>query len=89
MRPTGYKQCPEGYEFVEAHKEPSGKYVRSYCRKKPVQIKMKMKLEYPGRVKGKMSFYNSKTEKYEKARINMSTSELGLDKKFKELEEKK
>ena len=89
MRPTGYKQCPENYVYVEAHNEPSGKYVRGYCRKKPVQVKMKFKLEYPGRVKGKMSFYNSSTEKYEKARINMSTSELGLDKKFEELEDKK
>ena len=64
MRPTGYKDCPENYEYVEAHKEPSGKYVRGYCRKKPVKIKMNMKLEYPGRVKGKVSFYNPRTEKY-------------------------
>jgi hypothetical protein len=33
---------------------------------------MKMKIEYPGRVKGKISIYNADTGMYEKARFNMS-----------------
>jgi len=28
--------CPEGYEYVRGHRESSGKYVRPFCRRKPL-----------------------------------------------------
>lgn len=55
MEPEGDK-CPEGYEYVHGHRETSGKYVRSFCRKIPKKrIKVSLDMKYPGNTDMKLS----------------------------------
>jgi hypothetical protein len=33
VKPMGEMGCPSGYEYVEAYRDQSGRYVPAYCRK--------------------------------------------------------